>query len=838
MSLEHSSHGGPNRDAVSDSASGADTDDVSIDVSDFAPDTVSDALAADLDTACARIAPTWPLDRFIAVNPLWGWIQEPFPVVAAKAGALGGSALVPDRDHFRIAWREERITRDDLERAAAGTDLSVDALLTWLDEPSAPLPKRATLVDLVDVERGTHALRDHVVDELSRHCASFFDERLDVDREGGLFASWKRITLRDRAWHLGLHELRPVVASLPYDARATLERALSELAVPPSARADYLTSLLLDVGGWAAWCAYRRWTARLEGRDDDTIVELLAIRIAWELRALRHGGRALEATWRRTQASWGDVDDAVAKQQRLAWIWQDALELAYQRPLARALVRAPDARPATTPSVQAAFCIDVRSEVFRRALEAQSPSIATLGFAGFFGLPIDYLPLGATHARPQLPGLLAPKMHVTDTRAPEDAAAKRRDRLGLRTAWKALRSGALSTFAFVDALGPLYAGALAWRSAMHTPDPSVDHAGLAAHEHGKPRLHLGADGEPLSVDARCDLATNLLRGMSLVPTDGAKSPLARLVLLVGHGSATRNNPYAAGLDCGACCGQTGEVNARAAAALLNDPAVRGGLRSRGLDVPETTHFVAALHVTTTDDVRLFDLDELPASHEAELATLREQLRAAGVVARAERAGRLGIEATDDATIEAAIRRRAGDWSEVRPEWGLARNAAFVIAPRTRTKELSLDGRAFLHEYVAERDEGFAVLELLLTAPMVVTHWINLQYYASTVEPRRYGSGNKVLHDVVGGTLGVFEGNGGDLRIGLPMQSVHDGTRFVHEPLRLSVFVEAPQDAIDTILAKHAHVRALVENGWLHLFRLEGDAVWRRHADGWRSFHDA
>ncbi len=107
-----------------------------------------------------------------------------------------------------------------------------------------------------------------------------------------------------------------------------------------------------------------------------------------------------------------------------------------------------------------------------------------------------------------------------------------------------------------------------------------------------------------------------------------------------------------------------------------------------------------------------------------------------------------------------------------------------------------------------------------------------------MEPRRYGSGNKVLHDVVGGTLGVFEGNGGDLRIGLPMQSVHDGTRFVHEPLRLSVFVEAPADAVDTILAKHAHVRALVENGWLHLFRLEGDAVWRRHADGWRSFHDA
>ncbi|MCB9632786.1 MAG: DUF2309 family protein [Sandaracinus sp.] len=140
----------------------------------------------------------------------------------------------------------------------------------------------------------------------------------------------------------------------------------------------------------------------------------------------------------------------------------------------------------------------------------------------------------------------------------------------------------------------------------------------------------------------------------------------------------------------------------------------------------------------------------------------------------------------------------------------------------------------MHDYVAERDEGFATLELLLTAPMVVTHWINFQYYASTVEPRRLGSGNKVLHDVVGGTIGVFEGNGGDLRIGLPLQSLHDGTRWVHEPLRLSVFVEAPEDAIEAVIAKHATVRDLVEGGWLYLCRLEGDAVLERHDGGWVS----
>ena len=123
----------------------------------------------------------------------------------------------------------------------------------------------------------------------------------------------------------------------------------------------------------------------------------------------------------------------------------------------------------------------------------------------------------------------------------------------------------------------------------------------------------------------------------------------------------------------------------------------------------------------------------------------------------------------------------------------------------------------------------------MTAPMIVTHWINLQYFASVTDNLKYGSGNKVLHNVVGGHLGVFEGNGGDLRIGLPLQSVHDGSRWVHEPLRLSVFIQAPQAAIDDIIGRHASVRQLVENGWIHLFQLGDDnEVNYRTASGWRS----
>jgi uncharacterized protein YbcC (UPF0753/DUF2309 family) len=113
----------------------------------------------------------------------------------------------------------------------------------------------------------------------------------------------------------------------------------------------------------------------------------------------------------------------------------------------------------------------------------------------------------------------------------------------------------------------------------------------------------------------------------------------------------------------------------------------------------------------------------------------------------------------------------------------------------------------------------------------VANWINLQYWGSTVDNEAWGSGNKTLHNVVG-LVGVLEGQGGDLRTGLPWQSVHDGTRFVHEPLRLSVFIEAPEAEMDAVLARHEAVRRLVDNGWLHLLSIRPDgSVARRVAEG-------
>lgn len=136
----------------------------------------------------------------------------------------------------------------------------------------------------------------------------------------------------------------------------------------------------------------------------------------------------------------------------------------------------------------------------------------------------------------------------------------------------------------------------------------------------------------------------------------------------------------------------------------------------------------------------------------------------------------------------------------------------------------------MHSYDQQKDPELKVLELIMTAPMIVTNWINLQYYASTVDNRSFGSGNKVIHNVVS-QLGVLQGNGGDLMTGLPWQSVHDGVSFQHQPLRLLVVIEATRDAVGQIIRKHSLVRDLVSNGWLSLVVLEGEQCYRWNSTG-------
>ena len=825
-----------------------------------------------IETACAEacqaIAPAWPLDRAIAVNPHWSRIGRSVREVAARMAVLGDIRVFPSRSYQREALRDGRISEADLSYALTAVPAAraqalsapecVDALATAASPPRLPL-----LIDVLDDDQARHtrlSWRQAITHQVSQTCAAYFDtQQADWQpaRSQGLYAFWRDTLTHDHGIGvlMGVPDLGKRLSALPQTREDAERWVLQRLALPQSVWADYLEAVLLTVNGWASWCAYLDWQARQEGRTDSSLRDLLAIRLAWgaillefkDGAASRTAVNALQAHWRHAPERLREAEAMLAVDE----VWQVALEAGYQRQLARKLATVSSGSAAVTAKepveVQAAFCIDVRSEPLRRALEAVWPAIQTIGFAGFFGLPVAYTPLATSARRPQLPGLLAPTIEVTDSvsvAAPDapanspvesgttqdelNVAARRarQRRFGWSEQWLAASRWPASAFSFVEAAGVGYVGKMAnWLIPSASERVSDDLAGLPARYRSICRPALFG----LDIDAKVALAAGVLHAM------GLERSLAPLVLLVGHGSQSANNAHAAALDCGACCGQTGEVNARVLARLLNEPAVRAGLGLLGVQIPTQTAFVAALHNTTTDEIEGFDLDLLAPEARARWDKLKTVFTHACDQVRRERAPSLGLDprAIHDSLLT-QFRRRANDGAQTRPEWGLAGNAAFIIAPRHRSLGVALSGRSFLHDYDAIQDADGSVLELLMTAPMLVTHWINWQYHASTCDPLHLGSGNKVLHNVVGGHIGVFEGNGGDLRIGLSQQSLHDGKRWMHEPLRLTVVIDAPSPAIEKVIEQHTAVRQVIDNGWIHLWRFDGATLVRYVNGSWQA----
>jgi len=818
----------------------------------------SEELAATMRAACKKIAPVWPLESFVAVNPYLGMIDRDFATVAEELGRVAQAKSTMPLSFYVEAFDRGQIRRDDLDAALRTTSLldgvDTDVLLAEArGDGSATAghasPAVATVADVAAEVTG-RAWDQLLVDRVSSFAAAHFDKGQAIwgaPPARSLYGAWRAEALVDRTPEvMGLRGFRKAVATIPDTPLAAARVALDRLDVPADGLGVYLHRLLLRVGGWSAYAARIVWDAGLyHGAEDDTLLELLAVLLSWEAALLAClGDRGVRTAWISTRAALPRAaqGSGVGRTLAIALVLQDAFERSTQRTLLERLMppeltREPEktgaertaaagagdeARP-ERPRAQAIFCIDVRSEVFRRHLEATDGTIETLGFAGFFAFPVSYVPLASEASGAQCPVLLTPAHEVVetlpDTAETNRAIAVRRLRREVQRAWTSFKMGAISCFSFVGPVGlaylpKLFSDGFGWTR----PVPLPADAGLpgdAAARRG-PTLTPGTRGDHptgIPLDARIDLAAGALGAMSL--TDG----FARLVLITGHGSTTANNPHATGLDCGACGGRTGEANARVAAATLNDSEVRAALTERGIHIPDDTVFLACQHDTTTDQVKVFDRTRIPASHQGDLEAVEAALSEAGRRTRAERSARLHLRPS--AAIDPEVLARSRDWAQVRPEWGLAGCAAFVVAPRTRTLDTDFGGRSFLHSYAWRQDEGFAVLELIMTAPMVVASWISLQYYASTVDNRLWGCGNKTLHNVVG-TVGVVEGNAGDLRVGLPWQSIHDGEGLQHDPVRLNVVIEAPTEAMNEIIAKHQMVRHLLDNGWLHLFAMDDD----------------
>jgi hypothetical protein len=577
------------------------------------------------------------------------------------------------------------------------------------------------------------------------------------------------------------------------------------------------------------------------------------------------------------------------------------------------------------PYSQSVYCIDVRSEPFRRHLESVGPH-ETLGFAGFFAAFIRYRAWGKEHDTEQFPVIMRAKNEVREL--PRSYLDHKVSKHEARAKWihaghtllHDLKENVVTPYVMVESLGwfyglPIFGKTLlpslyrrwtAWLRRLFVPSlattltvnklpPSETVEMVVAEQQatvrkalqeriglrssritpalveGLRQRALSGQGDPepplveeaeragLSMERLNAFVETLQRQYDLntraasrhkeritrtgftlqeqiltVDTAlrmmGLTKNFARLVLFCGHGSTSDNNPYESALDCGACGGNEGNPNARVLAMMANNPKVRERLTRTGIEIPADTHFLAGRMDTTTDDIHLFDLEDVPPTHRADLARLQEDLRGAAELTSQERCGRFPDvrQVIEGKKADAHVRRRSVDWSQVRPEWGLSSNTTFLIGRRELSKGIDLGGRVFLHSYDYREDPSNRLLEVVLTGPQVVAQWINMEHYFSTVDNDVYGSGSKIYHNVVG-RLGIMSGPWSDLRLGLARQTVMNGDVPYHEPMRLLTIIETPRGRIEKLIARHEMLRHYYDNEWVHLVALDpDDGIWYRY----------
>jgi uncharacterized protein YbcC (UPF0753/DUF2309 family) len=353
-----------------------------------------------------------------------------------------------------------------------------------------------------------------------------------------------------------------------------------------------------------------------------------------------------------------------------------------------------------------------------------------------------------------------------------------------------------------------YANLIDWLNAGILPEPRTELAFERQDAEGHQETFDLLKG--FTVEEKVD------RVGAILTMAGLKRGMARLVVILGHGSTSLNNPHESAHDCGACGGRRGGPNGRLFAAMANHRGVRAGLRQRGVVIPDDTWFVGGYHDTCNDNIDLYDLEEVPQTHRRDLADVRALLDRARALSAHERARR--FEAADWPTGATEglhhVQERAEHLAEPRPEYGHCTNAVTIIGRRSSTRGLFLDRRAFLISYDMAQDPTDSSLAGLLGAVIPVCAGISLEYYFSFVDNEGYGCGTKLPHNVTG-LVGVMNGYESDLRTGLPLQMVE-----IHEPVRnLFVIESTPERILQTIRANALNWEFL-EKRWIRVAAMD------------------
>ncbi len=852
------------------------------------PDTIDFDLNDLVNSASSVIAPLGPINTFAARNPWVGLEGQPFEKTARWLKDTCDVDIYPNDSLFLSARDRGGIHQDFLEKAlqhwlnSQSLELPRKAAERFCravllqDQPSsisleAPeiksMARKLTRFTSQMTEKHSVQIysqrleqlgRVNAAHELNRHmikwCKLFLNESQAVwsmpNREDGFYHAWRKLVRHDPALS---RKVRKQLSELPEEADAALMEVLLELEIPFSEIQDYFEAHFLALPGWGGMML---WRSQQSTEESSLLLDYLAVRISleWALvkpylpmpekRNVKVYLEPLIADW----AEWGNLpieawsqlsSTEIKARLTLAYrfdktlrnrLWLEAWEKTYEDQLKTIITSQQPAAAAENvkPALaQFVFCIDVRSEPFRRKLETAG-DFETFGTAGFFGLPIETCELGSNHTHHSLPVMFKPQYKVKEFSLDSESYQQRHQAASaLGNTFKTMKHNLVSSMVLPEISGP-------WLSLQTLARSFVPRsAGRTFSKLYETWLH--KPSTELSLDHMDPLETGLPIGFSVkekvhyvrqaLKMMGLTDHFAPLVVICGHGSHSTNNPYSSALDCGACGGASSGFNARVLAALCNLPNVRKSLETEGIMIPKDTVFAAAEHITTLDELRWLYVPELSDEAKEAFQLVQAALPKVSEKANAERITHLPNLGTHLKNPKAEAQRLSEDWSEVRPEWGLARNAAFIIGERRLTQGCNLGGRVFLNNYNWKKDKNGAILANIISGPATVAQWINLQYYASTVAPHYYGSGNKTTQTVTAG-LGVMQGNASDLLTGLPWQSVMESDEEAyHEPLRLLVVIQAPREYVKRILDQNHAFGQKVKNGWIRLASIDPEGNW-------------
>lgn len=668
------------------------------------------------------------------------------------------------------------------------------------------------------------------------------------------------------------------------DALESVSHSLAQLGVTDEEREAYLSAELLALRGWAGI------VRQIEERPDrvpvrDLTVTLrgyLAVRLLFERAALGHAAahiefegsfqelrpwlrqqrtqpeppsmterawplfhvaqlRGLDASninhWspREVQAIEAELRELNATRRRR--VLHQAFERAIRYRLYDALMQFTPRPQPSQPSFQAVFCLDEREESFRRHLEEVEPSCETFSTAGFFNVAMYHQGATDAHPRPLCPVVIRPDHYVAEIEIGSDRPSGRSRRAQRRAVgflgYNVHRGSRLAVRGAVmmTAFGWATLVPLVLRVVFPWLFSKWRHVRRAALETSHTRLQLERTAAKPAIGSYDGFSVGEMAGIvrRVLEDIGTRDRLSPIVLVLGHGSTSLNNPHASAYDCGACGGGHGGPNARAFAQMANDSRVRQLLSSEGLSIAAGTWFVGAERNTSTNAVTFFDEDRVPSRSRIAFDRAKNAIETARRRESHERCRRFDsapLWYPPVATL-AHVEGRAADLAQPRPELGHASNAYCVVGRRMRTRGLFLDRRSFLVSYDPTQDDDGAILGRIMAAAVPVVAGINLEYLFSYIDPSGYGCGSKLPHNVTA-LLGVMDGAQSDLRTGLPWQMVE-----IHEPSRLSIVIEGPRERVLQVIQGNPAIERLVRNRWIWVACLDADSgtLWELRSKG-------